>query len=264
MDTLMRTLKLLALGVLVLVGMTPVAYAQAPAVGEGRYFFNVSLGGQSKEQTFNETSTFTLYGEGGAVAAAHAIGGGTLFDIAAGAKVWRNLSVGIAYSSVSNHNEAAISVRVPHPLVFGQPRTATVTTDELDHSENVVHLQFIWTIPLTNRFELAAFVGPSFFSVRQTLATVQAPQNISDPPPFNNVTINSVTLTDVKDSPVGVNVGVDGTYMLRTVRGIRIGVGGFVRYSGASLDLPTLSGTTRDDDLSAGGPQGAIGLRLRF
>ena len=76
--------------------------------------------------------------------------------------------------------------------------------------------------------------------------------------------VDSVSLTDVKDSPVGVNVGVDGTYLIRTIKGIGIGVGGFVRYSGASLDLPTALNMTRDTELKAGGPQGGAGLRFRF
>ena len=260
----MRTLKLIALGILLVTGMASEAHAQAPVAGESRYFFNVNLGGQWKEQTFNDTSTFTIYGENGAVAAAHAIGGGTLFDVSAAAMVWRNVAVGIGFSNVSNRNDGAISVSVPHPIVFGASRTATATAADLEHSERVVHLQFMWMVPFRDKIELAFMVGPSFFTVRQTLATVQAPDNISDPPPFVNVTINSVALTEVKDSPVGVNVGVDGTYLIRTVRGIRVGVGGFIRYAGASLDLPTTSGMTRDTDLSTGGPQGALGLRLRF
>ena len=69
----------------------------------------------------------------------------------------------------------------------------------------------------------------------------------------------------VKDSPVGVNVGVDGVYWIRTIHGFGIGVGGFVRYAGASLDLEVPAGVTREgDDLKAGGPQGALGLRVRF
>jgi hypothetical protein len=263
MDTLMRTLKLLALGVSLVVGTAPAANAQAPA-DDGRFSFNVSFGGQSKEQTFTDSSTFTIYNERGAVASAHSIGGGTLFDVSAAAKVWRNFGVGIAYSTLTNRNDAAISVRVPHPVIFGQSRTATATAADLEHSENVVHLQFMWTVPLMNRFDVTVFAGPSFFTVRQTVATVQAPQNISDPAPFTNVTITSVNLTDTKDSPVGVNVGVDGTYLIRRFGRIGVGVGGFVRYSGASLDLPTPDGLTRDGDLETGGPQGALGLRPRF
>ena len=260
----MRTLKLLVLGGLFIVGTASAVYAQAPAADSSRFFFNVSLGGQSREQTFTDSSTFPIYGETGAVAAGHSIGGGTLFDIGVAARVWRNVAVGLAYSTLTNKNDATVSVRVPHPVIFGQSRTATATVPDLEHSENVVHLQFIYNLQFRNKFHIAVMAGPSFFTVRQTLATVNAPQDISDPPPFNNVTITSVTLTDVKDSPVGGHIALDGTYVITTIKRIGIGVGGFVRYSGASLDLPTTPGMTRDTELKAGGTQAALGLRLRY
>ena len=280
----MRTLTRFALGVLMIVGTTvtlsaqaapdvtpqspaptPPQQQQASSDTVGRYSFSVSVGGQSKEQTFTDTSTFDIYNERGALASAHSIGGGTLFDVSAAARVWKSFGVGIAYSSLTNKNDAAISVRVPHPVVFGQPRIANATAEGLEHSENAVHLQLMWTIPLTSKFQITAMAGPSFFTVRQTIATIQAPQDIRDVAPFTNVTITSVRLTDVKDSPVGVNIGVDGTYFITTFQRIGIGVGAFARYSGASVDFETASGVTRDNtDLKAGGPQGGIGLRLRF
>jgi hypothetical protein len=121
----------------------------------------------------------------------------------------------------------------------------------------------MWTIPLTDKFEITAMAGPSFFTVRQSVATVQAPQDIRDE--LTSVTIASVRVTDFKDSPVGVNVGLDGTYFITTLQRVGIGVGAFARYSAASFDLETAPGVTRDNtDLKAGGPQGGIGLRLRF
>jgi len=288
----MRTLKLVVLGVLFLVGTTLTVNAQAPEAQApaptpqppaqpavqpaaqqtrsgwrgifGDAFFNVSAGGQSREQVFNDTSTFDIYNEKGAVAAAHSIGGGTLFDFSVGTRVWKSLSVGIGYSTLKNFNEATMSVRVPHPVVFGQSRTATASVPDLEHSENVVHLQFMWKIPVMRKFDISVFAGPSFFTVRQTVAAVQAPQDIRDQAPFTTVTITTVSLTDVKDSPVGFNVGVDGTYLIRTIKGIGFGVGGFARFTGASLDLPTPLDMTRDTKLKAGGPQGGLGLRVRF
>lgn len=277
----MRTLKLWILGALFVISATPTLNAQAPADPQTpqpaaqpaqpedsnrtpRFFFGVNGGGQQKEQTFNDSSTFDIYNEKGAVASAHSIGGGTLFDVSLGARVWRNLGVGIAYSTIKNRNDASLSVRVPHPVIFGQSRTATATVSDLEHTENVVHLQFMWTIPVTSKFDLSIMAGPSFFTVRQTVATVRAPQDIRDPAPFNNLTIETVTLTDVKDSPVGVNVGVDGTYLIRTIKGVGIGVGAFARYAGADLDLEVPAGMTRDTELKTGGPQGGLGLRLRF
>ena len=126
----MRTLKLVALGVLFIAGAPWAAHAQAPAAEGSRFFFNISFGGQWREQTFTDSSTFPYYQETGAVAAAHSIGGGTLFDIGVAARVWKNAAIGLAYSTITNKNDAAISVRVPHPLIFGQSRIATTTAPE--------------------------------------------------------------------------------------------------------------------------------------
>lgn len=292
MDTLMRTLKLLAVGVLFVVSTALPANAQAPEApaqpaapqeqpdqpppvetlpapepadddDDGdRFFFSVNMGGQNKEQSFSDSSTFSIYNENGALATAHSIGGGTLFDIGVGMRVWQGLGVGVAYSTVKNFNDASVTVRVPHPILFGQSRTATATVADLEHSQNVVHLQFMWTLALTSRFHLTASAGPSFFTVRQTVATVAAPQDIVDPAPYNNLSIRTVSLTDVKDSPVGVNVGLDATFVIVRIKGIGIGVGGFVRHASATLNLPTEA--TGDATLKAGGPQGGAGLRLRF
>ena len=245
----MRTLKLLALGVLF--GRRR-AHRTGPRAGarcrrKPHSFFNVSVGGQWKEQIFTDTSTFTIYNENGAVAAAHSIGGGTLFDIGVGARVWKSLAVGIAYSTITNFNDAAISVRVPHPRhlrsvangdrdragsrALRECRPSAVHVD--DSADEQVRASRSWQV----RRSLPC--GRRWRPCRRRRTS-------RDPPPYNNVTITTVSLTDVKDSPVGVNVGVDGTYLIRTIKGIGIGVGGFVRYAGASLDLPYPAGMTRD------------------
>ena len=124
----MRTLKLLALGVLFIVGAPPAVNAQTRRLRRrSRFFFNVSFGGQWNDQTFTDTQHSPSTMRSGAVAAAHSIGGGTLFDIGAGARVWKSVGIGIGYSTISNKNDATVSVSVPHPVIFGQSRTATAT-----------------------------------------------------------------------------------------------------------------------------------------
>ncbi len=275
----MRKLKILSLAVVLALGaafpvqaQTEAETAQTPVVppptqssspsqmgGNRMFFFNVNIGGQSRESTFSESATFTKYNETGAVATTHAVGGGALFDVSAGMRVWNNVAVGIAYSSFKDDDDAGVTARVPHPILFGQPRTETVTASGLEHTENIVHLQFMWMIPYREKFQLALFAGPSFFTVRQDLATVRA-NDIQDPAPL----IRSITITEVKESAVGFNIGADGSYRITEMSGISIGVGLFARFVGASLDLPDAAGATLNDDLKGGGFQGGGGLRLGF
>jgi hypothetical protein len=257
----MRTITLLFLAGLLVSGSASEANAQTSATD--RWYFNVSIGGSPQDQTFSESATFDVYGQKGALASAYSIGGGQLVDVSAGTRVWKSLGVGIGYSANRNENDATVSVRVPHPLVFGQSREASATAPDLEHTEKVVHVHVVWMLPLTSKFQLMFMGGPSFFTVRQNLATVRVPQDVRDEAPFTSVTITNVTVTEVKNSPVGVNVGVDGTYEITRIAGLGIGVGGFVRYVGASLDFPMLAGTTRETVL-AGGHQWGIGLRVQF
>lgn len=257
MDTLMRISELFVVGIVLLTGLAAKAEAQTPA--RRSYYLNINGGTQAQDQTFTESATFDLYGERGAIAAGHSLGGGSLIDISAGAQVWRSFTVGIGYSAFKNTNDAIVSIRVPHPVLFNRPREASATAPDLEHTENVVHLQFGWTLPVTDKIQFAFMVGPSFFTVRQDMATVR-PSDIRDVTPFTSVTINSVTVTDVKASPVGVNIGIDGAYFITRM----IGAGVFARYAGASVEFPDAAGSTVEGDLKVGGFQAGGGLRLRF
>jgi hypothetical protein len=261
--TLMRTIKLLLLGIILFASLA--SHAAAQTTEPRMYFFSVNIAGQAREQAFTETSTFAIYNESGASATTHVIGGGPLFDISAGARVWNDVGVAIGYTSFGDTDDAGITARVPHPIIFGQPREETTTASGLKHSQKAVHLQFLWIKPYRNQFEVAFFIGPSFFTVRQDLATVRR-ADIADPPPL----IRSVTTTRVKDSATGINIGVDGTYLINRIPGLSmvpqkmVGVGVFARYVGASIDLPSAEGATISDEISAGGFQAGVGLRLRF
>ncbi len=156
-----------------------------------------------------------------------------------------------------------MSVRVPSPVVFGQFRDATTTVSGVEHKEDVVHLHFYWQMRIAEKFKFMFMVGPSFFNVHQQIVTLQA-SDILDQPPYTTVTIQSVTMTEAKDSPVGVNVGIDGTYDIMRFGPMGIGVGAFGRYSEATIKFPDVPGTTRDQNPKAGGLQGGIGLRLGF
>ncbi len=268
MDTLMRNLKVLPVCGILLAGLAATAEAQTSSTNQssgswdGRgYYVNVSLGGQAQDETLTSASTFDIYGETGAIAAAQSIGGGPFFEIAGGRRVWENFGLGLAYTNIQTKGGSAVSVRVPHPILRNQPREVSADAGELEHSESAVHVQLSWIMPITNEFKLMFMAGPSFFSLRQEVASI-SPQDIGDAAPFTTVTINNISRTEVKDSPVGFNIGIDGTYLFDQRIGFaQVGAGGFLRYAGAGGDFESAGG---DASARAGGAQAGIGLRLRF
>ena len=75
--------------------------------------------------------------------------------------------------------------------------------------------------------------------------------SISVPP--GTQTTNPVKTTE-EDTGVGVNIGIDGTYLFTR----NFGAGVFMRYAGAKVDRTTVDG------LSVGGFQVGGGVRVRF
>jgi hypothetical protein len=147
---------------------------------------------------------------------------------------------------------------VPHPVFFDRPRSFSQTLDNAERDEHAAHLQFGWMVPLGDRFDLFLSGGPSFFRVSQDV--VSDLSFAEQGPPFSSVNVNAVTTTS-KRNATGFNLNVDATYVVYQRDRFRLGVGGLLRFTGATADL-NVGGTTIATDL--GGVQVAAGLRLRF
>ena len=160
--------------------------------------------------------------------------------------MWRNLAVGIGFSSFSRPSDASVTASIPNPLIFDQPLTVTSTQSGLAHSEKGVHLQAVWFVPVTDKIDVALFVGPSFIHVTQGLVSAA-----TIPSGTQNV---NLTVGSEEGTAKGVNVGVDGNYLFTR----NFGAGIFIRYAGGSVDLPSAP------DLKVGGFQAGIGARVRF
>lgn len=239
--------------------LSAAAVADARAQGgpwEDMVFININGAAQNQSREFETANQFTLYDEPATITTSQKVGGGGLFDIGGGVRVWGNLAVGIAVSRFSDKGAAEISATLPNPLFIDLPRTATASAPDLEHSENAVHLQVLWFLPLTDKIDVAFSAGPSFFRVRQGL--VSDVQTTEGAFPFTTVTISGVSTTEAKANATGYNVGVDATYMVTD----RVGGGFFVRYTGASVNLPLQGGD--ELPLDVGGTQVGGGLRVRF
>jgi len=224
----------------------PRAYAQMKWTDKG--FANINIGGQSGSHDVTTTTTFTLYEEDGHITTAQKTGGGFLFDVNGGYKVWSNLVVAVGYTFMSDSTDGTVTASIPDPAVFDHPRTVNTTADNLKHTENALNFMGVWMVPVTDKVDVGISFGPTVFFVKQELPdTIQ----VTEPGP----TVTGLTKKDLSKTAGGINLGVDVTYLLTK----KMGVGGILRYTHGSVDLDGAS-----DSLTVGGFQIGIGGRYRF
>lgn len=214
-----------------------------------RAFGGISFGGQTKARTFTVRGSQPLYDEIATFESTVGIGAESIFDINAGARVWSNLGVGISFSRYKDTSSGALTASVPDPVLFDSLRSASITTDGLEHSESQVHLSAYWLQPVTDKIDVSVYAGPTFFSVKQDLVS-----GINVAAGTSNIT--SVARTAVDESTTGLHAGVDVRYLIIK----NAGVGAFVRYTSGRVDVPVVEGGRLD----VGGFQYGIGLRFRY
>lgn len=213
-----------------------------------RGYITVNGGAQIGSQDLSESGSLPIYDETATFSSSGKVKGGGLFDLGGAYRVWgRNLLAGVSYSHVGSKSDGSLTGSVPDPVFFDRPRTVNRAFSGLKHTQDQVHINAIWMMPVANKLDVAIAAGPTFFSVKQdTIPTF----TFTEPGPTVTTTVASA-----KKTTVGFNAGIDVQYMLRK----RWGVGGLVRYSVGSVSLP---GATKK--LTVGGFQIGAGGRVRF
>lgn len=211
-------------------------------------YVSVNGGAQVGSHNLESSSTFGLYDETATVTSTQKVKGGGFFDIGAAYRVWgKNLLAGVTFSHTSSAADVSLNASIPDPVFFDRPRTVATSQSGAKHTENVIHINAIWMIPVANKIDLGVFAGPSIFSIKQQAIGIPS---VTEPGP--NVT---TPLNEIKKSSGGFNAGVDVQYMIRP----KWGVGGIARYTWGSA---TIAGAT--EKLTLGGFQIGAGARVRF
>lgn len=231
---------------------------EAAAQWTDRGYINVSTGLESHSTDLNDTRTYVLYDEPATTNTATKVSSGNIIDFGGGVRVFRNFSVGGGYRMENNKQDVAITGTVPNPIFFNRPRQLNTTVPQLQRKESAGHLMFGWMIPLGAKMDVLAFGGPSWFRIEQEVVSdvVIAERGL----PFTEVVVQP-TIVNRKQSVVGYNAGIDATYIIWQNDRVRLGAGGFVRYSAAKASVLLM---THDVPADAGGLQYGLGVRFRF
>ena len=232
----------------------------ADADVEGSGLRRAQRGPAAAVRDFIETSTPVINGENASVTVPHTLGRAPLIDGSVGIRVGKGFGIGVGYSQFTDTETAMFSAQIPNPIVFNSLRTASASPGEMIHRESAVHVQLLWMMPISDRFDVAAILGPSFIAVTQDL--FRGITTIDPAPPFATVTISSIQMERQSKTVPALTIGTDIAY--RVTR--QLGAGLFLRFSrvsGGNVDLPA-SGGDGNIGVDAGGLQAGAGLRVRF
>jgi hypothetical protein len=237
-------------------GVARDAHAQTGTWAD-RGYVNIGFGIESGSSSLTDTQNITIYEEPGTVTTSTTWTSGSLIDAGFGVRVWRNMTVGVGYHMEDNDTDGAVSGSIPSPIFFNRPRQLSQDV-VLERKESAVHLVLGWVVPFSEKLDVMVFGGPSFFRLEQdAVSDVEIGERAS---PFTTV-VADVDVTTRKKSLTGFNVGADATYIIWSNDDLRIGAGGFVRFTQASGEILQLA-TEQSTDV--GGVQFGFGARIRF
>jgi hypothetical protein len=218
---------------------------------------HISINGafQTASNDFSDRFEFQKDFETGSTETDYRVSSGVLFDGGGGVRLWKNLGAGVALSSFTRKDNADTVTRSPHPFFFNQPREVSGGAPDVSRTEIAVHVQAIVFLNPSGPLRIILSGGPSFYNVEQALITEVA---LAETFPYDTATVSSARTETVKASAPAFNVGADIIWMLQR----KVGVGGIVRFSRATVDLDAANNRTVSVD--AGGVYAGGGVRFLF
>jgi hypothetical protein len=236
--------------------LAPGAAVRASAQSsQPRVVIGVNGGVQSPPPAVSDRFDFESSVETATVAVSYPAKSAVLVDAGVGIRLWQHVGTGLAVSHATSSGSAEIDARIPHPLLFDQPRTVPGSQAGIDRTETAVHVQLLYAIDVNPRLTVTLSGGPSFVRIEQALVT---DVKYDESYPFDEATFRSAGTRRAKASAAGFNAGADVRWMFAR----SYGAGALVRYSRATVDLDTPA--NQPLSVRGGGVQAGIGLRIVF
>lgn len=228
------------------------------AVAQERFRISMNAGQQTSTTTVKQEQTFDRYFEQGSFTFERTVPTATIFDLGVTVRLWRGLHAGAAASVFDKTGSGTVTARVPHPLQFGKPRTATGDIAGAKRREVGQHLMFGWAIPASRGLDFLLFAGPSIFATEQLFVTSLNLALDKEVFPFDELAFPGAQTETPRENVVGYNAGVDMSW--RFIK--KVGVGLLIRYSSGKKEF-TPTGTV-PVEVTVGGLHAGAGVRLAF
>jgi hypothetical protein len=221
--------------------------AAQTSTAERPVFLDINIGIQGAPQALETASTFELFGETGATATRQQPDASALADGRIGYRASHQFGVAFAFAGGRSESIGTTAASVPSAIRFASPTLVTLDAPGLKRRETGYHVQAIWFLPVAIPGDVTVAVsgGPSLVRLQQGVARLAVGAGAQSA---------SIDVVNESGTAKGVHIGVD----LARALSDRFGLGVFVRYVAATVDLPSAA------DVKVGGVQAGGGIRLRF
>lgn len=213
--------------------------AATAAAGTG---FRVKLGFLNVDVTYRLGRTDLIReatSDVGTVTGNYGNSSGQQFDVLGSAAIWGRWGIG---GGVSYYTRPEATLRPP--AASGQPSLPFAASAA---RELALHVPIVWMPVAGQRVKLLIFGGPTVVSLTQDVV-----ERLN----FGPASATPFGIQRLTGTALGYHVGGDVAYFFSN----KIGLGGGVRYSAASVEFTEEPGTV----WKVGGPQVSAGLRVRF
>jgi opacity protein-like surface antigen len=228
--------------------------AAAQSFSQQRIEISANVGAQTGGSTFTQSHSFTFNGETETLTVDHDVKTALGFNIGAAVKIVPQFWIGVQYAMAEMKPGASITAVVPHPLVFNVPRTVQGSMNDVTHSEQNVHADLMYALPV-HAMDIRVMAGPTFFNLKQDFVSKVA---VNETYPFDTATFAGATTKRLSNTAVGFNAGVDISHPLSS----QVGIGGLIRYSRGDVKFDDQE--TGPHTVKAGGVEAVAGIRVRF
>lgn len=233
------------------VGATPAA---AQSRSQPRFEISANVGALTGTSTFTESEAFPSNAETETLTVAHGVKTVVAFSVGAAVRIVPQFWVGVQYAIADAKPSASITALVPHPLMFDAPRTVQGSITGVTHNEQNVHVDVMYALPI-RAVDVKVMGGPTFFNLKQNFVSAVT---VNETYPFDTASFASATTTQLSNTAVGFNAGVDISRPLSSL----VAVGALVRYSRADVKFDGREITQQT--VKAGGIEVGAGVRVRF
>ena len=230
----------------------------APAGAQERFRITADVAQQASTTTVSQEQTFDRYFEQGSFTFERTIPQSMVYDAGAMVRVWRGLYAGGALSVFTQTGAGGLTARVPHPLQFNKPRTATGDVADARRLEIGQHIMFGWAIPASRGLDFLLSAGPSIITAEQLFVTRLNLSLEQEVFPYDELGFPRVDTETLRENVMGYNAGVDMTWRLNR----RVGVGLLVRYSSGKKEF--IPAGAVPVEVTVGGLHAGGGIRVLF